>query len=283
MLIPIPSDDPRDPLNWPASKKYAIVAVLSWATFAGFTSALAGQLEVGPLAALYKQSTTSLSYQNSSALAGMILGSLAFYFASRIVGRQSAMFWSLLGAMLASVWASLLTKPSDFVSLVISRGFAGFCGTVVGVLGPRCLIDLFFLHQRGRAFTLFHFAFDMGNAIGPSLCALVATPSGDWRWAFRFCIILDGVALLAFFIVMRDTTWNRGSTFSGVDAGKETPDAFLASRIATFLPGTRITPKLSLRQFVRIATPLPFPTRFHMHIDRGFSSASATDMYGFYS
>jgi len=49
--------------NWPASRKYASVAALSLATFAGFTSALAGQLEVGPLSEVYGLPTATLSYQ----------------------------------------------------------------------------------------------------------------------------------------------------------------------------------------------------------------------------
>ena len=39
------------------------VAVLSLSTFAGFTTSLAGQLEVGPLSELYGKPTTTLAYQ----------------------------------------------------------------------------------------------------------------------------------------------------------------------------------------------------------------------------
>lgn len=176
----------------------------------------------------------------------MIIGSVVVYCFSRVIGRQSAMFWSLLGCLLASIWASLMTKTDDFNLLVVSRGFAGFFGTVVGVLGPRCLIDMFFLHQRGRAFTVFHFFFDMGNAVGPSLCAFVATPSGDFRWAFWFCIILDGVALITFFLVMHDTTWDRRPGA----VNREPPRNFIADRIATFFPGTQITERLSFGELV---------------------------------
>jgi hypothetical protein len=91
-LIPRPSDDPRDPLvcaltyqillvillfsctercrhmvmifqNWPMRKKAPIVAALSLATFAGFSSGLCGQLVPGPLAKLYNVSTTQIAYQ----------------------------------------------------------------------------------------------------------------------------------------------------------------------------------------------------------------------------
>ncbi|KUI72104.1 hypothetical protein VM1G_07542 [Cytospora mali] len=248
-LIPRPSDNPRDPLNWSRQKKYTTVAVLSLSTFAGFTTSLAGQLEVGPLSKLYGKPTTTLAYQNSAALAGMIIGSIFFFWLSRLIGRQSVMLWSLLGCLLSSLFASLLTDEHDFDLLVISRGLAGFFGTVVGVLGPRCLIDMFFLHQRGRAFTIFHFFFDLGNTAGPSISALVTHPTGDWRWAFRWCIILDGVAFLVYFALMDDTTWDR--TPGAVNL--ERPSGWLASRIATFVPGTQITRRVSFREFIKQA------------------------------
>ncbi|KAJ6779709.1 hypothetical protein PWT90_09422 [Aphanocladium album] len=248
-LIPRPDDDPRDPLNWPTSEKYTCTVVLSFATFAGFTTALAGQLEVGPLAKLYKKEAPAIALQNSASLGGMIVGSVIFFWLSRVFGRQSVMFWSLLGMPLASVWSSLMTRRDQYVLFIVSRGFAGFFGTIVGVLGPRCLIDMFFLHQRGRAYTVFHFAFDLGNTAGRPVCAFAATPSGDWRWAFWVCIILDAVAIALYAAFMHDTTYNRRNGMDNLFA----PKGWVASRVATFLPGTRVTPKLSMCVFLHEA------------------------------
>ncbi|KAH8880904.1 MFS general substrate transporter [Thozetella sp. PMI_491] len=245
-LIPHPSDDPRDPLNWPAHKKYAQVAILSLGAFAGFSGSLAGQLEVGPLSDLYKQSTTALTYQNSAATSGMIIGSILLYWLSRLIGRQATMLWSLIGALGAAIWAAFMTDKSDYQLFIISRGFAGLFANIVGVLGPRCLIDMFFLHQRGRAFTIFHFFFDLASAAGPSICALVASPSGDWRWALWFSIIVIGVAIILFFAFMQDTTWHRKD---GVENNPPST-GWLASRVATFLPGTAITPRVPAKQFI---------------------------------
>lgn len=213
---------------------------------------MAGQLEVGPLVKLYHKEAPKIALQNSASLGGMIVGSVIFFWLSRIFGRQSVMFWSLLGMLLASVWSSLMTHPDHYTLFIISRGFAGFFGTIVGVLGPRCLIDMFFLHQRGRAYTVFHFAFDLGNTAGPPICAFVATPSGDWRWAFWVCIIIDIVAIILYAAFMHDTTYNRRNGRPNVFA----PEGWVASRVATFLPGTAVIPKLSMREFVSQATCL---------------------------
>ena len=92
VLIPKPSDDPRDPLvrqlahlkrnrvhpncvcnptftnwaiafqNWPFRKKCATVAVLSLALFAGYAAPFCGQLNLVQQAALYHKTTVQITY-----------------------------------------------------------------------------------------------------------------------------------------------------------------------------------------------------------------------------
>ncbi|KAK9774121.1 putative Major facilitator superfamily domain-containing protein [Seiridium cardinale] len=256
ILIPAPSEDPADPLNWTRTRKYVILAVLCFATFGGFTSSLAGQLEVAPLSKLYSVDTSEVAYQNSAANAGMIIGSLIFYPLSRVIGRPSAIFWSMVGVTLSQVWAALMTKPDDYDIYIVSRGFAGFFGTIVGVLGPRLLVDLFFLHQRGRAFTIFHFWFDAGNAAGPSICAFIASAS-NWTWAFWWTVIMCGVSALSIWLFLPDTTWDRGQ-----EAVNRKPEpSWIKERVATFLPGTKVTPRRSFGELLGIAA-LPFKVAF---------------------
>jgi hypothetical protein len=234
-------------------RKGRVLAALCLASFCGFTSALASQLEIGPLSTLYEQTSTAVAYQNSSANAGMVIGGLFFYVLSFVFGRPSVFFWSLLGLMGSDLWSSYMTSADQFHIFIVSRGFAGFFGTAVGVLGPRMLIDMFFLHQRGRAFTIFHFFFDFGTSAGPSLCAFVVQGAGNLQWAFWFIAIVTGCSALLIFLMVEDTTWDRtpGATNSPL------PEGFIANRIATFLPGTRITPRKSVGELARIAI-VPF-------------------------
>jgi hypothetical protein len=60
-----------------------------------------------------------------------------------------------------------MTHSDDYIPYIISRLFAGFFGAVPTVLGPRIVTDLFFLHQRGRAFTALHMAFLAGRQSHP--------------------------------------------------------------------------------------------------------------------
>lgn len=165
----------------------------------------------------------------------MVVGSVFMYWVSLIIGRQATMFRPILGTLVGDVWGCTMTAHSDFARFV-SRGLSGFFGTVVGVLGPRCIVDIFFLHQRGRAYTIFHVWFDLGNSVAPSVCAFIASPSGGLRWALWSCIIIDAFALISFFIFMHDTTWDRRiNTDSSTNTSNPSkPESFLANRITTF-------------------------------------------------
>ena len=177
----------------------------------------------------------------------MILGGFVWFPISHKIGRSATTFWSLVGVFICQIWSVNMTHANDYANFMISRFFTGFFGTVTGVIGPRVLVDLFFLHQRGRAFTIFHFALDLGTVAGPTLSAFVASGHA-WTSAFWWTMALSGFAALACFIFLYETSWNREE---GADNTLKTaPEGWWASRCATFFPGSRVTPNTTLSQCV---------------------------------
>ncbi|ESZ92443.1 hypothetical protein SBOR_7160 [Sclerotinia borealis F-4128] len=235
VLVPHPSDDPRDPLNWPMRKKAPIVAALCLATFAGLASCLAGQLIPAPQAKLYGVEITKLAFQTSCSNAGMIVGSLILFPLSHKLGRSSVILCSTVGVFVTQVWAASMTHSTQYAPFMASRGMAGFFGIIAGILGPRVLFDLFFLHQRGRVFTYFYWALDFGTV----------------TYAFWWTAGLAALAAIMVFLFVYETSWDRseGSDNSAI----ATPDGFVASKIATFFPGTKVTKPVSAIQVYRIA------------------------------
>lgn len=276
-LIPRPSDDLGDSLNWPMKKKIPIVAALCLATFAGFSASLAGQLIPGPQALLYGVTKTQMAYQvreigqnmkrntdemlqNSMSNAGFGVGGFIFFPLSHKFGRSSAILWSLIGSMTCQIWSARMVSPSEYNALLASRFFSAFFGTVTAILGPRVLVDLFFLHQRGRAFTAFHFFFDLGTVIGPTIGAFVASEK-VWMNAYWFSFALVTFALLTCFLFLHETTWDRTPGAKNPDPA---PKGFIANRVASFFPGTQVTPHASFvdileagtKPFIVLVTPV---------------------------
>jgi MFS family permease len=155
-----------------------------------------------------------------------------------------------------------MIHQSQFNGFIVSRFFSGFFGGVTGVLGPRILVDLFFLHQRGRAFTAFHCCLNFGSVGGPTLSAFVAA-GRSWTLAFWWTIGLLGFTIIGVFLFLHETSWDRQPGALNAIA----PEGFIANRLATFLPGTKVTPPSTLRQTVRFPSKLMLPTLTKMHRD----------------
>lgn len=138
-----------------------------------------------------------------------------------------------------------MDQEGQFNAFIVSRFFSGFFGGVTGVLGPRILVDLFFLHQRGRAFTAFHWCLNFGSVSGPTLSAFISSKR-SWTLEFWWTVALLGVTIIGVFLFLHETSWER-------EAGavnRPAPEGFLPNRLATFFPGTKVTPHSTLRDTV---------------------------------
>lgn len=198
VLVPQPSDDPNDPLvtlasttgyyhvlipfqNWSQRKKYAILATLCMASFAGLALSLANQLAFGAQAKTYHKSLTQVSYTVSAAIAGIAFGPLLLNPLVHIVGCNSVIFWSLLAAAGCVVWGACMTDEDQYEPFVASRLFCGLFGAAPSIFGVRPIIDMFFLHERGRAFNTFHICYLLGTVLGPTFSGFIVESKG-WPW-----------------------------------------------------------------------------------------------------
>lgn len=116
---------------------------------------------------------------------------------------------------------------------------------VVSVLGPQYLVDLFFLHQRGRAFTVLHLALNFGASAGPTFSGYVAAKR-SWTVEYWWSVALLGVSAILVFCFLEETGYDRDDPENNVDI----PETYVANRIRTFLPGHRILRPTTLAEVV---------------------------------
>jgi MFS family permease len=176
----------------------------------------------------------------------MAVGGFFFFPLSHIIGRSSAIFWSLIGALLSQIWAALMVHKNDYYSFVVSRAFGALFGSITAVLGPRVLVDLFFLHQRGRAFTAFHWCFSFGTVAGPTLSAFISS-AGSWTYTYWWTAGLLGFTLFPVFFFLHETSWNRNVDGVNIPA----PQGFFANRFSTFCMGSKVTPETTFLKTVK--------------------------------
>ncbi|OQE01193.1 hypothetical protein PENVUL_c044G03877 [Penicillium vulpinum] len=252
VLVPKPSTHPRDPLNWHPNRKYVILAVLCLASFSGAIAPLSGQLNLADQERLYSKTKLEESYANSAALAGMAAGPFFFAPISHMLGRSSVIFWCVLFTLVCQIWGAVMTDPGNYIAYVISRIFAGFFGAVPTVLGPRIVTDLFFLHQRGRAFTALHMAFLFGTIAGPTFSGFVSAHS-FFPVEFWWTVGLLGFTLICCFCFLEETGFDREC----FERNPNIPGEILANRFATFFFGQRVVLPTTWKETIKVGV-VPF-------------------------
>ena len=62
-----------------------------------------------------------------------------------------------------STWSATRTASADYISFVVSRLFGGLVGSIPQIVGNDIIKNIFFLHERGRAFALYSTCFTVGE------------------------------------------------------------------------------------------------------------------------
>jgi MFS family permease len=139
----------------------------------------------------------------------------------------------------------MMTGKHQYTSYLVSRYFAGFFGMVVSVLGPRYLVDLFFLHQRGRAFTILHLALNFGASAGPTFSGFIAA-NQSWTLEYWWSVGLLGFTAILVLLFLEETGFVRTEGATNVTP----PESFLLNRMYTFFPGNKIVKPTTLAETV---------------------------------
>ncbi|KAI0652733.1 MFS general substrate transporter [Trametes meyenii] len=281
VLIPQPSDDPRDPLNWPRWKKEACFWTLA------FAASLDGALSpmVGPgYVLLSKQFNVSVDNVTSS-FGFILLGlgifmlaqnALAVKFGHRIVYLASV---SLM--FISCIWCAL---SPNLASIRASRLFQGFGMSALQSLVASTLEQIYCVHERGSRSVIWSFAIMAGITLGPLICSYVIQ-NLSWEFGFWFVSIPLGLTVIAvfFFVPEALTTYKREeatnklkrensdddtSIEKAIDAGDvESVDASTQSQSPSYLSQLKLWHgtftdeslwKIALRPFPFLLSPVTY-------------------------
>ena len=91
-------------------------------------------------------------------------GPIIFIPLTHVFGTTSMLFWSYVGMLLCSIWSFENNDEGDYVSFVLSRLFVALFASVPQIVGNQVIMDMYFLHQRGRAFAIYGTMFTLGKS-----------------------------------------------------------------------------------------------------------------------
>ncbi|KAH6980186.1 major facilitator superfamily domain-containing protein [Fusarium venenatum] len=206
VLVPQPSDDPNDPLNWPAWRKHMFtVSIIIGCGSVGAVGPLlcpamvplAGEFDV-PLQRFTLGFTGSLLI--SLAFGNLFCNSLAM-----VVGKRPVYLFTTVGLLVTTIWSAV---AKDFISLAVSRSIQGLCMSPMEALVPASISDVWFVHQRGLQNAIFNLGVLGGINLASPISGTIINAYGYktclWSMAGAF-----GVQLLLTFFFMPETTYKR--------------------------------------------------------------------------
>ncbi|KAI1635377.1 major facilitator superfamily domain-containing protein [Biscogniauxia mediterranea] len=205
VLVPQPSDDPHDPLNW--SPKWKTITMIC-ATVLSFSLNL-GPLALAPMFEDYaKEWNRSLAdVVQFTGVAILVLGFSNFIWVpiSVCFGRRPVMIISSLICAVSSIWRARATSYESFMGASVLNGLAaGPCETLM----PQIITDTMFLHERGKYQTLYFSLYFASLMVGPIIAGAMAFNTG-WRsfWWFNTALLL--LCALLCLLIFPETRYRR--------------------------------------------------------------------------
>ncbi|KAH6983965.1 MFS transporter [Ilyonectria destructans] len=206
-LWPPPSNDPRDPLRWPRWVKFlALIAMANFnfvANFAGAGLSVATVMLEMELQKTPQQINSLLTF--NFLLLG--LGNLVWIPLSVKYGKRPVMLISTALLFAVLVWTA---KAETFAELLAARILSGFASASGESIVPGVVSDIFFLHERGTAMSIYVVLISAGSAVGPLVAGFMVEYSpGAWRDFVWLCAALAGFDLLAIFFLYPESSFSR--------------------------------------------------------------------------
>lgn len=239
--VPMPSPDPKDPLNLPEWRKWASIMTLVVfgalalsaeaivgalvpifvLEYAGIDPKILGSIDLSalnlqsangkpadPLQLLNSLGGPPISKVDLISTLPLLVNGLASYILvplSIAYGRRPVLLFAGVMAWAGGLWAGFSTSLNSHIA---ARVFQGFGAGAVEALIPLVLQDMLFIHQRNKAFSL------VGAGQGIFIVAIgVTSPiivvKLSWRWIYYITSGLGIIAWIGMIFLVPETRWIR--------------------------------------------------------------------------
>lgn len=208
VLVPTPSNDPADPLNW--SLTWKLIVITNQALFV--MCSILPALSIAPVTPIFIH-----EFQASPATVSLFLGVCVITLGymnfilvpfSNIFGRRSTCL--ITGAIIvgSNIWQASAEGTSSFFGARILNGVGGAVNETVMI---QVIADIFFLHERGKWMGVYFAAYFLGCFIGPMIAGTMAQSLG-WRSFFWLCTGVSSLNLLGIVFLFPETKYHRPVT-----------------------------------------------------------------------
>ncbi|KAI9167927.1 putative MFS-type transporter [Paramyrothecium foliicola] len=203
VLVPEPTTDPNDPLNWSYARKVVNVVMVYALTVAVFASLVMQTIFWPQMTVDLGVTFSDLNAGLACNVAGLSIGCIFIVPFTKKYGRRST--YVLSTAVLAGMswWSSRMTTMAE---MLITNFIYGFAGSANETIAEMTIADLFFIHQRGTANGVYIIAVMLGNTLIPTIAGVQAQAQG-WRWAYTTVGIVLTVLTFVFVFMFEETSY----------------------------------------------------------------------------
>ncbi|KAB8300340.1 hypothetical protein EYC80_000527 [Monilinia laxa] len=205
VLVPSPSSDPDDPLNWSPKRKTLSTTCMSVYTLMIGISSAAVYSVLEPIS-----KDTGLTIDQLNAGTGYMFlffgwGCLIAQPLALQYGKRPAYLFSMLATLGTMLWVPHATSNSAWIG---SKILQGAVGAPIESLCEISITDIYFTHERGSYMGLYAFMLAGSNFLAPVLAGFINDGQG-WRWVMYWCAIFLAIGFVFCFFFMEETNYDR--------------------------------------------------------------------------
>nr|POE51538.1 protein hol1 [Quercus suber] len=219
ILVPQPSDDPKDPLNWPLWRRDVVTAVLCLLSVIASTLSPLLAANTLTLTLYFTRSFTDIALLTGYHLLGVGIAGFFFVASARVWGKRHLYLLGTVIIILSSIWGG--ASNHNYNSLMAARFFQGVGLAPFEALVNASIGDLYFVHERGLRMGLSNLCL-FGGAFGTPIIIGKLTDSIGWQWSFYLLAIFTAMMLPLVILFVPETAFVREDRFN-TDLATSTP------------------------------------------------------------
>ncbi|THY62428.1 MFS general substrate transporter [Aureobasidium pullulans] len=195
-------DDPGNPMNFPAWKKWLITVVAGLMTFSVTFASSVFSTATTPTSQEFGVSTEVMILGTSLFVLGFAFGPIVWSPFSELFGRKLPLF---IGFFIFAIFQIPVAVAQNLETIFICRFLGGFAASApLGIVGG-LLADIFGPIDRGIAVAVFASATFVGPVAGPIVGGFITMSHLGWRWTAWITLIMAGFFGLIGFVVIPET------------------------------------------------------------------------------